>query len=108
MVLLSDTTGRWAGILLWHCDSQEAPFGELCELVAISKGSAKQLPGGKPDSMIADLYWDALPKTDGLYEFYNVLWIKKEGDHVVREGVGRVEKSIWEQQGLEPIDTQLH
>ena len=57
--------------------------------------------------MIADLYWDELLKTDGLYEFYNVLWVKWEGDHVVRNGVGRVEKSIWEEQGLEPIDTQL-
>lgn len=109
MVSLADTTGRWAGILFGNCDSQDAPFGEICELVSVSKGSARQLPeGGKPETVIADLYWDELPKTDGLYEFYNVLWVKWEGDHVVREGVGRVEKSIWEQQELEPIDTQLH
>ena len=109
MVFLSDKTARWAGILFMHCKCQDAPFGEPCELVAVSKGSAKQLPeGGNPYGVIPDLYWDELPKTDDLYEFYNVLWIKWEGDHVVRNGVGRVEKSIWEQQELEPIDTQLH
>ena len=109
IVLVADRTAGMAGILFVHCGLQDASFGEPCELVAVSKGSVKPLPeGGPTDTVTADLYWDELPKTNGLYEFYNVLWIKWEGDHVVREGVGRVEKSIWEQQKLEPIDTQLH
>lgn len=108
MVLLADDNGRWAGILLLSVDGQNAPFGEPCELVAVSKGSAKQdCESGKPTTMLADLHWQDIPKTDGVYEFYNVLWVKWNDDHVVREGVGRVERSVWEQQKLDSIDTQL-
>lgn len=108
MVLLADNTSRWAGVLLLNINSRDAPFDETCELVALSRGSARQVRGdGRPKGVLAELYWDEITKNDGAYDFYNVLWIKREGDYVVREGVGRVEKSVWERQSLEPIDTQL-
>ena len=46
MALLMDKTARWAGVLFVYCDSQDALFAEPCELVAVSKGSANQLPEG--------------------------------------------------------------
>lgn len=108
-VLLADESGRRVGVLFLHMNRQDAPFGSLCELVAVPRGSMRQDPEyDKPIDFLSDLYWEDTPKINGVYEFYNVLWVKWEGDHVVREGVGRVEKSIWEQQNLEPIDTQLH
>lgn len=55
-----------------------------------------------------EVYLDRVPTHDEVYEFYNVLWVKWEGNHILREGVGRVEKSIWEQQDLEEMDFELH
>ncbi|GME46762.1 putative heterokaryon incompatibility protein [Neofusicoccum parvum] len=107
MVLVADKNGRWGGVLFLNVDSRDAPFGDPCELVAVSRGSARQDRKGPASTMLADLYWEDIIKTDAVYEFYNVLWVKWKGDHVVREGVGRIEKSVWEKQNLEPIDTQL-
>ncbi|KAL9079847.1 MAG: hypothetical protein Q9157_001303 [Trypethelium eluteriae] len=108
-LFIADDDDRPAGIIFSNSSHPNLRKSEPCELVAISRGTAKQNPecADMPGSTI-DLYWDELRKHDGFYEFYNVLWIKWEGDHVVREGVGRIEKSVWEMQTLEEIDTQLH
>ena len=37
-----------------------------------------------------------LDKTDGMYRFYNVLWIERKGDIAYRRAAGRVPKAIWE------------
>lgn len=44
-----------------------------------------------------EYYLKNITNTDGVLEFYNVLFIKWQDGYVVREGVGRVEKSVWEQ-----------
>ena len=59
-------------------------------------------------SVFPELYEDKIHIFENVFEFYNVLYIEWEDNHVVREGLGRVEKSIWEQQDLKEVDVELH
>ena len=78
----------------------ECHHGEAFELVEVSKGYAyidemHDIPG-----MIATQYGEK-------YEFYDVMWIEREGEVAFRKGLGRVLKEHWEAQDRETIDLVL-
>lgn len=99
--------GKWAGILhLNTSEVKDVPLGEKCELVALSCGSVSN------DDQYAETWldeWrlDGRPRASKKYEFYNVMWIRREGTYFVRENVGRVEKSVWDCQELQEVDVEL-
>jgi hypothetical protein len=41
------------------------------------------------------------------YDFYNVLWIERNGDIAYRKALGRVWKDAWQRQHVEEIDVLL-
>ena len=51
--------------------------------------------------------WTDHPKSSELYEFYNVMMIRKEGEFVSRIAVGRVGKAAWESEKLVTEDIIL-
>lgn len=96
-----------AGILHLDTNKEESiPFGKRCELVSLSQGSVSN------DDEIAHYRleeWDldGRPKQSERYELYNVMWIRREDTYVVRGGIGRIERSVWDSQDLEEIDMEL-
>lgn len=106
-VLVSDSMGGAVSTLklnVWK--KGDTTIGEQCEPIAISKGrSAKRVRNicgtGPP-------YMDVTVQNDGRQDFYNVFWIKREGRYMVREAVGRVDRSAWDRQALEKIEVELH
>ena len=44
---------------------------------------------------------------DALVEFYNVLWIEREGDVVFRKAAGRVLKTAWDENCSGPVEINL-
>jgi hypothetical protein len=106
-VSVRDKDGRWAGVLGLHEPLATPPQCQIpksnnLELVTISRGYTYDY-----SPAIAEWYHEERPKLDKKYEFYNVLWIKWEEGIAYREGLGRIVKSVWEQQVLETIDLVL-
>ena len=107
-VVLTDMAGQTAGILWFDSAAghNKSP-DQMCELVAISLGEANLADPGS-DDYFPERSMDEILKTGGIFKFYNVLVVKWQGDYVVREGLGRVEKSIWDQQDLREVNAELH
>ncbi len=92
--------------------SQEPQSGDKeswvsCELVAISRGYAFEgyYPWG-----VDEWTHDERPRAGARgskYEFYNVLWVEWVEGIAYRKGLGRIEKSAWEDQELESIELIL-
>lgn len=109
-VFVADALESRSGCLRLHlCDSEAALIGQECELVAISRGRRASYAFGPWPSFPSELVANSKenPSWRDGYEFYNVLWIKWEGEYAVREALGHIEKSAWERQDLEEIDVQL-
>lgn len=109
-VIMVDARGsKSGGLRVILRDPEAALIGQECELVAISKVRGKinnfVCWPGFPREVVEDFNEEM--DSDNLYEFYNVLWIKWEGEYAVREALGHIEKSAWERQDLEEIDVQL-
>lgn len=98
-------TGEWAGMLHLNTD-KDVLSGEICELVALSYGSVSN-DDEEALTWLEEWEVDGRPKSSEKYEFYNVMWIKREEGYVVRENVGRVDKSVWDSQDLQEIDVEL-
>lgn len=99
--------GKWAGMLHLNTnETREVPNGAKCELVALSCGSVSN-KDEHAQIWIEEWNLDDRPRESEKYEFYNVMWIKREGTYVVRENIGRVEKSVWDCQELQEIDVEL-
>jgi hypothetical protein len=108
---LRDKYGKWVGYMNFHDKDavdalpkfNKALFtGHSLELVAISRGYAL-LKRGSNNRMGLEEYL----KVSGIYEYYNVLWIKWEYGVAYRDGLGRVLKSVWEAQDLETVEVVL-
>lgn len=106
-VELISHTSQWAGLLYLNINKAEnVPFGQLCELVSLSHGS---VANHDEEACWPLDEWNlpGRPKISERYEFYNVMWIKREQTWVMREAIGRVEKSVWDSQDLQDIDVEL-
>lgn len=109
---LRDSERRWAGIIQWPYHSDDQPSRDTsCELIAISKGSAKR------DYKPLKLYSAIQPlhemqkaaeinKLDP-YTFINVLWIERVGNIAYRKAMGRVWEDAWYRQDLKNIEVIL-
>ncbi|OMP84353.1 hypothetical protein BK809_0000360, partial [Diplodia seriata] len=98
---------EWAGLLYLNTNNEERkPTGKQCELVCLSYGSVSNVDKNAQYSL-DEWYSHSRPRDSEIYEFYNVMWIRRQDAHVVREGIGRVEKSVWDSQELEDIDVEL-
>ncbi|KAL1616701.1 hypothetical protein SLS54_008268 [Diplodia seriata] len=112
-VELRDLNSRlWAGVLRLNeplDGSTFSAYGEKCELVAISEGSARNQ--SDESSYLEEWNLTSRPgfgNAEGYYIFYNVLWVHREADGIMtRKALGRVAKSVWDEQELMDMDVIL-
>jgi hypothetical protein len=102
--MLRDKRGRWGGILrlnISHTDVVRE--GTECELVAISRGTARN--DHDESHFLEEWGLEERYRGSALYEFYNVYWVQHQHDGcITRRALGRVEKSIWDDADLEEVD----
>jgi hypothetical protein len=102
--------GSMVGVMIPH--STEWSFldggsGQECEVIAISRGHVVS-PGDLKESDIHNhLYYHGVEDVTEYYDFYNVLWIGREGGVVVRRGVGIVAQAAWDSLEVKIISVQL-
>jgi hypothetical protein len=122
---LKDESGCWVGIVRINIDAFPVmPNSDRQEFIAISLGKAKLLldtdipgPTLPPASNFRRTFggrvleeWGQIQETHAnttVYEFYNVLWLERDGDVAYRKALGRVMKTAWERQHLEEINLVL-
>jgi hypothetical protein len=75
------------------------------ELVEISAGSVEYLDSERKS--FDEWYRPGFPGQEGLYEFYNVMWVERNNGIVYRKALGRVVKATWEAAALERIELTL-
>ena len=98
---------QWAGVLRLNIAASEAvPVGEVCELIAISRGTA--VNSRKEEALFME-EWNSTerPKENVLYEFFHVLWVEREENWAFRKALGRVERMLWEEEQSDLIDIEL-
>ncbi|GME28650.1 putative heterokaryon incompatibility protein [Neofusicoccum parvum] len=112
---------RWGGLVREYNDRNLTLASDArAAFIGIERSLERSFPGGfiygLPEFvfdaallciMVEDFYFEELTKCNGVYEFYNVLWIRWKDGYAVREALGRVEKCAWERQNLEEIDVRL-
>lgn len=105
-VSLRDADGHWAGMLRLNLSkSAIAPVGQRCELVAISSGYADN--SVDESGYLEEWTHAERSRSSALYRFYNVLWVRREDGWILRQALGRVEKSVWERQELEELELKM-
>jgi hypothetical protein len=100
--------GKWAGMIYSNFSHREdAMLGESCEIIIISGGKAHIDKNGEVKLWLQE--WQCIDDLQDckLYEFYNVLWIERDGDIASRKALGRVWKNAWDRQQVEEIDVIL-
>jgi hypothetical protein len=68
------------------------------------KGAQTRIPV-ETDRVVSQSIKDA--GGEGVYHFYNVLWIDRQNDIAYRKAMGRVPKSIWEENCSKPMQVVL-
>ena len=116
----------------WHVVSWKLPHGEkiqvgvvrlhdqnleywsagevVGEFIAISAGEFIQVPGRSVGiSMSFFDAWEIKQQSNSghVYQFYNVMLIKRRDGIAVRKGLGRVECELWKSLNAEEIDVKL-
>lgn len=91
--------GNFAGILYAH-PVQEINFNvtQRCELLQISGGYADEDGDDeerKNSHWIPELNVPERSRSGDTYHFFHVLWVAWYGDVAERQGLGRVEQSVW-------------
>ena len=78
---------------------------ELCELMEISAGSVEDW---EIDARSFDeWYQEDCGWKQGLYEFVNVLWVRRVEGVAYRKALGRVRKDVWESEAKEKVEITL-
>jgi hypothetical protein len=93
---LRDMHGHWVGVLLQHQDSTSPVISttqrsKKVELIAISQTRCTPSEEG----YIEERRFGTLP-TDAPYEYYNILWIRRDSGVAYRNSLGRVLKAEWQ------------
>ncbi|KAF2791408.1 HET-domain-containing protein [Melanomma pulvis-pyrius CBS 109.77] len=105
---LHDAAGDWVGVMRSNAaDERDIPLAETCEVVLLSSGVAHDDPWHTTRLQFAELLVRDELRDVVVYEFFNVMWIKREGDVAFRLGVGRVWKEAWERGLSERVDVVL-
>jgi hypothetical protein len=107
-LLVNEQNGNWAGIVHLHIDKPGSFATESTtkmELIALSEGSV--IPDEDSVVDFEELEIDEKLKSEGIYNFYNVMCIEWDNGIAYRKAIGRVPKTTWEQQELEWIDVTL-
>lgn len=106
-ISLLDAEGWWAGLIYSNVeDPQDLVQGERCEVIMISAGSIDYNPNSTEKDLRELEYVSEIWLLEK-YEFYNILWIKRDGDIAYREALGRVWKEAWHRQEVEEVDILL-
>lgn len=86
--------GDWAGILFHH-DSSTAFRGQDIELAQIS---GCQLHEGTDQGRWFMAEWSAegRPRVGDVYEFYNAIFVQRQGTFCERRGLARVPRAVWD------------
>lgn len=87
--------GSFAGVLYTQSSYQiDAEKTQQAELLKISGGYVEE--SLLQEAFVPELrVQERLPSSSGTYHFFHVLWIKWYGNVAERQGIGRVEQSIW-------------
>ncbi|CAF9938868.1 hypothetical protein IMSHALPRED_001121 [Imshaugia aleurites] len=114
-VPIRDANGAWAGILripneeiLARTRLEEGDTvtkSRSLEFIALSRGCADE--SRKEEPGLDEWLLEERPTTEGLYEFYNVMWIEWENGIAYRRALGRILRDVWEGQNLEWVDVTL-
>ena len=103
---LVDSSGSWAGsIRLSIPESNGPPLGEICELVALSLGLARN--SGNYFGSLDEWPLPERPRDSDLYCFYYVMWIEWENGIAYRKAIGTVYRPVWERAIKDSIDVVL-
>ena len=88
-------------------DLKEMVHEQRCEVIVISAGVAHINKNESVKTRLEE--WKCIDdlKNEDTYEFYNVLWIEREGEIAYRKALGRVWKDAWYRQPVEEIDVIL-
>lgn len=92
-------------------ESKNPPYPRFCSLVSLDtlppiSGAGtigppqSQLLGRSQEDMNTEGNRDK--QDDGVFEFYNILLIERQGDIAYRRGCGRVPKGVWEKNAVPP------
>jgi hypothetical protein len=101
--LLSDD-GEVIGVLRMLSTAAEL---ERIEMIELSTGSVQNLVDEHiPFEERFRTAFERCPRS-GMYEFYNVMYISRQGTTGHREGVGRIEKHSWEALKLDIVEIRL-
>jgi hypothetical protein len=127
---LRDRQGRWAGILnlndiakksigqtplgttaYYRAAPEQIPTGIECELIAISRGRARNEVGWWAatyfSNTLEEWLFNERPKDAQYYEFYNVLWVERINGIAYRKALGRVVRDTWDKVASTPADMLL-
>ncbi|KAF2469324.1 HET-domain-containing protein [Lindgomyces ingoldianus] len=105
---LLDDAGNWVGMIRSNTSGEgDALIGENCEIIVTSSGVAYEDSWGNASLRFMELVVREELKDTMVYEFYNVLWIKREHQVAYRKGAGRVWKPTWEKEHSERADIVL-
>jgi hypothetical protein len=117
LVKLRGESGQWAGVLQLHVEptrsgsdqsDENGLQGSRLELVEVAAASWFEQEEAKFCSVSKnELHHPERPKKSLKYEYYYVMWISRSGEVAYRQGLGRVEKNIWEAQKRENIHLRL-
>jgi len=106
--VLVDDSGQWAGMIYSNfSNKKDIVLGQKCEVIIISAGDASVDKNESVKSWLEE--WKCIDEIKNMdtYEFYNVLWIERNGDVAYRKALGRVWKTAWERQHVEEVDVTL-
>ncbi|KFA78022.1 hypothetical protein S40288_07466 [Stachybotrys chartarum IBT 40288] len=83
--MLANEAEEFAGMLLGQSEElNRLPHGMKVECLAVSTS---------PNSLMGGSYWTG--SVWGTPNYYNVLWVAREDDVMMRRGVGRIMTSMW-------------
>jgi hypothetical protein len=110
---LRDSKGAWAGILRLHERTSAGAEGLIagyldnsrCELIEISAGSAQN---NSDESQYLEEWQDRYrPRSEEFYEVYNVLWVEWNDGIARWKALGRVIKTLWDEEARETIEVVI-
>ena len=104
---LLDHNKTWVGVLRLNVNNFEPDFENASthELIELSRGRVKNQV--TEEVSFDEWFRPGCPRTEGVYEFVNVMSIRWEGGIAFRKAVGRVTQEAWTRLATEDINITL-